>query len=621
MAPRIKVPLGPVLAAALLATPAAAMPSGNELAPIGQQQERVGAMTFGSLAGFYLAARHASVNEDLSAAAGFYVSALSKDRDNTELLEPSVILNVASGNIARAVGLAEDLLRSDPEDWIALTTLAVHQLRSGERDAARETLGRLTAAGGQIQELVAGLLDAWTLVAQGRAAEGINLLDELNGPRWYDGFTTLHAGLIADFADLSKIADDRLRLAYERAPDSLRVAEAYARHLARSGRADRAMAVLDVLDERLGGDGYVEALREALSGGGDVAPLVGSALDGAAEALHGLGIAYNRDGGRAPAASLFQLALFLVPDRHFSSMALAEVMESLRQYEAAIGIYRGIPRQHPLSRNARVQEALNLNVLERNEEAIALLDELVAADPTDVGTTIVLGNVYRSLERFEEARSVYDQAITAFGEVPDRHWTLYYYRGIARERTDDWTGAEADFRRALAYEPDNAHTLNYLGYSLIDRGEKLEEAIDMVRRAVAAEPTNGYIVDSLGWAYYRLGRYEDAVRELERAVSLIPLDPVINDHLGDAYWRVGRRLEAMFQWAHARDNDPDEDIAPTILRKLREGLPDDPQPVQAAANEADAAGASSATAEPSTMPADAEDATEATDGAVDPAAD
>jgi L-ascorbate metabolism protein UlaG (beta-lactamase superfamily) len=47
-----------------------------------------------------------------------------------------------------------------------------------------------------------------------------------------------------------------------------------------------------------------------------------------------------------------------------------------------------------------------------------------------------------------------------------------------------------------------------------------------------------------------------------------------NDHLGDAYWRVGRKLEAQFQWNHARDLGPDPDDLPKILDKIKNGLND-----------------------------------------------
>ncbi|HFC05212.1 MAG TPA: tetratricopeptide repeat protein, partial [Rhizobiales bacterium] len=114
------------------------------------------------------------------------------------------------------------------------------------------------------------------------------------------------------------------------------------------------------------------------------------------------------------------------------------------------------------------------------------------------------------------------------------------------------------------------------GYSWIDRGLHLDEAVKMVEKAAELRPRDGYIIDSVGWAYYRLGRYKLAVNRLERAVKLKPGDPTINDHLGDAYWRVDRKLEAKFQWAHARDNKPEKKDLQKILKKLKEGLPDKP---------------------------------------------
>jgi nucleoid-associated protein YgaU len=96
----------------------------------------------------------------------------------------------------------------------------------------------------------------------------------------------------------------------------------------------------------------------------------------------------------------------------------------------------------------------------------------------------------------------------------------------------------------------------------------------MIRRAVEQRPDDGYIVDSLGWAYYRVGNYEDATKHLERAVELRPDDATINDHLGDVYWAVGRKREAYFQWAHARDSNPEKEDLPKILHKLQHGLDD-----------------------------------------------
>ena len=130
----------------------------------------------------------------------------------------------------------------------------------------------------------------------------------------------------------------------------------------------------------------------------------------------------------------------------------------------------------------------------------------------------------------------------------------------------------ADFRAALDLNPDQPQVLNYLGYSLVERGEKLEEALGMIETAVAAQPENGAIVDSLGWVLFQLGRYDEAVEPMERAASLEAVDPIINDHLGDVYWVVGRQTEAVFQWNRALSFDPDEALATRIRAKLERGL-------------------------------------------------
>ena len=138
-------------------------------------------------------------------------------------------------------------------------------------------------------------------------------------------------------------------------------------------------------------------------------------------------------------------------------------------------------------------------------------------------------------------------------------------------------GSEADFRAALAIEPEQPQVLNFLGYSLVEQQRNLDEALDMIERAVLASPDSGYIVDSLGWVLYRLGRYTEAVTKMERAVELLAVDPVINDHLGDVYWAVGRKREAEFQWRRAVSfvdpDDADGEADPDrIRRKLEIGL-------------------------------------------------
>jgi Flp pilus assembly protein TadD len=114
--------------------------------------------------------------------------------------------------------------------------------------------------------------------------------------------------------------------------------------------------------------------------------------------------------------------------------------------------------------------------------------------------------------------------------------------------------------------------LNYLGYSMLDRGQGVGEAATLIERAAKLRPGDGGIIDSLGWSQYRRGRFAEAVVTLEKAAVLEPTDPMVTDHLGDAYWQVGRRIDARFRWRAALDLDPTVDQKKLLVAKLDYGL-------------------------------------------------
>ena len=231
-----------------------------------------------------------------------------------------------------------------------------------------------------------------------------------------------------------------------------------------------------------------------------------------------------------------------------------------------------MPEDSSLRRNAEIQLAVDLDALDRTEEAKGHLDKLVAARPNDLEAVMALGNLLRGRKQFKACADVYGKGVDMVSKPDKQNWLIFYFRGICYERSKQWDRAEADLKKALDLYPDQPHVLNYLGYSWIDQGINLDDGMRMIKRAVEQRPDDGYIVDSLGWAYYRIAKYDDAVKNLERAVELKPEDPTINDHLGDAYWKVGRTLEAQFQWSHARDLNPEPEDLKKIEEKLKTGL-------------------------------------------------
>lgn len=534
-------------------------------------------------AGSYLAARHASVERDATSAAAFYRSALRTDPKNNELLDRAFISSLADGDIEEAVKLADRILLIDKSNRVARLVVGVRDLKLKKYAAAQSNINQ--SIRGPITDLVATLLSGWASFGAGDSKTAIANIDRLVGPEWYPIFKDLHAGLLLDLAGKHKEAGARFERAYKLDDSALRVADGYARWLSRNKDDAAAQAVYENFNAKLARHPLVlEGIRDTKAGK-KLTPLADSPQAGAAEALYGIGASLTRRGGEDLALVYLQLALYLKPDHSLALLSLADLYESVKKPAMAIKVYERVPATSPLKRNAQIQQATDLDAVDRSEEAIKILKGVISEDPKDLEAIMALGNIERGKKKFADCAQTYTQGIdvqAAQGDKPN--WVSFYFRGICQERSKQWAKAEADMRKALSLQPEQPHVLNYLGYSWIDQGINLDEAMKMIKRAVDQRPDDGYIVDSLGWAYFRIGNYEEAVKTLERAIDLKPEDPTINDHLGDAYWRVGRTLEAKFQWQHAKDLKPEAEELPKIEAKLENGLPDDVTP-SAASND------------------------------------
>ena len=105
---------------------------------------------------------------------------------------------------------------------------------------------------------------------------------------------------------------------------------------------------------------------------------------------------------------------------------------------------------------------------------------------------------------------------------------------------------------------------------LADRGERVEESVDLLLRANEIDPNNGAYLDSLGWAYFKLGRLELAETHLQQASEQMAWNSVIQDHFGDLLSELGRHDDAIVAWEAALAGDREEIDVSGIERKIRE---------------------------------------------------
>ncbi len=518
-------------------------------------------------AGAYLAARQAAIGTDFAQGARYFTDALISDPTNPLLLENAVTSFVALGQIERAVPVAKAMVELGIESQSANLVIDAVAADAGDWMGIFDSL----ETGQSVSPLVDGLAQAWAAVGLGKMNQAIASFDEVietEGMRAYGRYhKALALASVGDFEGADAIFDDA-----GRTPLSARAAIAHAQVLS---QLDRNGDALEMLEATFGQsfDPGLALLRKQLEDG-DAVPftVVTGPAQGFGEVVYMIAELLRGEAQDTYTLQYSRVAEYLDPANTDAIMMSAGLLQNMDQYELASETLARVPQTSPSFPNAEMARIDALRRLERPDAALEVAEALARTNPQLPFVHSKLGDVMREQERYDGAFAAYSAALDLYGAEDPNRWLVLYARAITAHAQDNWPQAEDDFRAALVLRPGQPQVLNYLGYSLVERGEKLDEALEMIETAVAARPDNGAIVDSLGWVLFQLGRYEESVVHMERAAALEAVDPIVNDHLGDVYWAVGRKIEAAFQWNRALSFDPDEELATRIRAKLELGL-------------------------------------------------
>lgn len=512
----------------------------------------------------YLIGRVANARDDYSAASDRYFSALSRAPQDRALLEGALLASLAAGDEARARRAARMAPRTDAPAYAHLIRASDALVAQRWRSSAQE-LDALEGAA--VEEIIGRMLIVWAHAGERRVEEGVAEMAPLTQIRPYGGLFIYQQAMALDYAGRQSEALAAYQMAEQGGLWLPAAIERHADLLVRSGAREQAL-------ELLGGDtnranpALMAALERARAGG-RVSETPLTPARGAAIGLYGLAAVFQQESNATSSLTSLTLALMLDPAFDGARLSFAQQQAQLGHTAAARAMLARIPAASPYANGARTMESWI--VLDAGDESEALELAQASAAAGDTRAQRALADMYRNVGRHGDAEPLYSALI----EQQPNDWRLFFARGAARERLNRWPEAEADFRQALVLSPEQPDVLNYLGYTWIDRGERLQEGLAMIERAVQLRPTSGAIIDSLGWAHYRLGNYAEALNHLEHAVELEPADATLNDHLGDVYWRLGRRIEARFQWQRALSYNPDNPAA--IQAKIESGLPELPQ--------------------------------------------
>ncbi|HYE46460.1 MAG TPA: tetratricopeptide repeat protein [Caulobacter sp.] len=515
--------------------------------------------------GLFLAGQAAQADGQNEEAFSYYTRAQDAGADAASLKQRSFQTALFAGDVTRAAQLAP----AEGEGPVVLVRLglltkAVEALASGDGATAKAIM--VDQGVGFPHRQAAVLLAPWAAAAAGDMDAAVTR-PNLRGDRLVEVFGLLNQAILFEHFKRYDEAETNYKILMSYGDASAIFAPDYGAFLERRKRGPEAVAVYDAALKVRPGDPAMTAAR-ARAAARRKPPAMTTLRQGAARALLIPASAMSAEKQHALALAYLRLSARLDSSRDELWVEIGDAYAGLEDSEGARAAYARIGAGSREYATARSRLAWSFQAAGETETALKMAADGAAAGNRD--GLITYADILRANERYAESARLMDRVIAMDGDKAD--WRLFYMRAISRERSGDWPGAEADLMKALKMQPEEPELLNYLGYSWIDRGERLGEAMAMVQKAVASNPRSGAMIDSLGWAYFRMGDYRNAVEYLERAAMLEPADPEINDHLGDAYWQVGRQIEARFQWTRVLQLKPDEAIKAKAEEKLENGL-------------------------------------------------
>jgi Flp pilus assembly protein TadD len=537
----------------------------------------------------YVQGRLAVAADDLPAASQRFDVALQADADD-QLQRRALDVAILSGDMKTAVKLANRIQLTDEsqsrpgmgDGMVALTRAAGAAAQRDWRsyEAARQAF---SAPGrtGESAQLLSVLLEAWGQAGRGDVTAALATLDRSTergisasyiaehrahllsiARRWPEAAEAYSAIVAAEGAGVARL---RIAAAATALEASAKDPQWRTRAITLLGGGPARDPMLIEARARMAADPKIDGRK--LGG------LVTRPQEGLALMLLRFATDLARERALSPAISFSRLATLVEPGMPDAWLVTADTLARAGKADLALAALDPVPADAPWGLLAEIRRVGILASQDRFDEAGVIAARLSARPDAGPEDWTRVADIARQAGRNAEAAGHYARALALLPPEPGPvHAQIWFLRGSANELAGNWAEAEPDLRRAVTQEPQNPLYLNYLGYSLLDRRQKLPEARALIARAYKAAPENGAIIDSMGWAEFVAGNYPEAVQLLEKARAAEPADPTIADHLGDALWRAGRKFEARHAWTSAAALSPEAKLAALLGRKLDFGL-------------------------------------------------
>lgn len=481
---------------------------------------------------------------------------------------------VKVGNFAEARQLCDEAIKLDPKYVDSFLLLAGIQVAAKEYDAAIATYQRALNVDAKSRDALLYL--GVTLAEVGKAKEGITQLEKL--VKFKDSSDSNIDQSVA-FYYLAKI--------YDQTGQKDKAIQAYRAALKkRPGFAKAALALSDLYISRKDVRKAYAVLEEAFaeSRSSEIAErladrhLEQNDYQGAVVYLEAL---VEED----PANENMKLRLALVywqvqwldkaeamfSDLHARYPASSEISYYLGElslergnFNRALGFYKQVGPDYVKFDQMVSRLVFAYRQQQKLGDAEEYLLDSMQKRPDIVAFYPLLAAVYEDEKKMNDARLVLEQGEKQFPNDEN----ILYYLGFTYDRLGDKPHALEKMQKLLQVNPQNVNALNFVGYSLVEQGNQMEQARTYLELAVSLKPDDAFVLDSYGWLLYRLGKRHEAMKQLEKAFAQKPGEGVIAEHLADIYVSLNMPRKALAVYEQALKSGGDKEFVARVQSKM-----------------------------------------------------
>ena len=524
--------------------------------------------------GSYIAGQFAEKEGDFKNASYYYIDLISRGDSEREIITRSVIYAALAGNFEIATAISrkiDDLQLNYPVANLVIFAEAIKKREKSEILRAFERHKK------NFPEIFKIVTEFWILIIDNKKDEAFRLINSISinneAQLQIINYNQLLAYVYFNEYEQAKTLYENME--FSNFLFDSESALALVKYFQKNKESEVSESIISKARSASNNAYYIQAFKNKLSNGEVSDAIRITPYKQIAEVFFRWSQSSQRGAENIINKSFYlSLANFADPTSSFLKFNLATILNDSGNYELSREILDNFSNDDVFFMDSIVENSFAIEQFDNNEKALEYIKQFIIDGYANARLLKTYGSLQRSMSLFQEAIKSYTRAI----EVAKREtyteaiWPILFLRGISFERSKNWASAESDFISALELSPDQPQVLNYMGYSLLERKEKLDQALKMIILAAEKSPDSYHIIDSLGWAYYKKGDFGKALLYLEKAMEIESTDPIVNDHLGDVLWMLGRKREAKFQWKKSLSFNPESVDQKNTEDKLKFGL-------------------------------------------------